>query len=163
MVGDAMPAAGLAPCGDLAADRVRICVGQLTRAHDDAQQWFGILEPYFRRTTELDFRRVHEVKDDNLVAAMPQIAQCCECELAIEKQVREQHYHAAAGEQGSQTLQRSVCRGPLAVRRVEQAAYDASPLTRLHARGDHLTHLLIERHESGGIALPQENQCQRCS
>ena len=98
------------------------------------------------------------MKDDDLVAAMPEISQRGEHQLSIEQQIRDQHDHSAPGEQGGQALQRGVCRGPLAIRCVEQTTYDASPLTGLHPRRDQLTHLLIEGHESGRIALPQQNQ-----
>src|SRR6266511_663691 len=73
MVRDAVAAAGLPPRGDLAAHRVRVRAGQFTGTHHDAHRRFGILEPHLRRTTELYLRRVHEVKYDDLMAALQRL------------------------------------------------------------------------------------------
>jgi len=46
----------------------------------------SILETALRATTELDLRWVHEVKDDDLMAAMAQVPQRGQSEFAIEQQ-----------------------------------------------------------------------------
>ena len=163
MVRDSMTPARLAPCGDLSSNGVGVSTRELAWSHDNAHCRFRIAKADFWRPAELDLRRIHEVKDYDVMSAMAPITKGGEREIAVEQEIGNEHHHAASSEQSRQTLQRRVCRGPLTIWSVEETANDTRPLTGFDAGRDDLPHLLIERHKTRRIALAQENECERRS
>src|SRR4029077_9457867 len=90
MVADAMPAAGFAPRRDFSPHWISVGARQIPRPHDDTQRRLRVAEPHLWRTTEVHFSWIHQMKDDDLMPALAQIAQRGECQLSIKQQIGEQ-------------------------------------------------------------------------
>ena len=99
MVGDAVAPARRTPCRDLATNGVGVGTRELAWSHDDAQRRFGITESNFRRTLQLDFGGIHEVKDQDLMPTMAEVAKGGEHKIAVEQEIRNEHNHSASSEQ----------------------------------------------------------------
>ena len=97
------------------------------------------------------------MQHDHLMASMTQVAQGRQRQLTVEQEIGDEHHEPAAGEQRREAHQGGLRCRPSTVRRVDKAAHQSRPLSRLHSRGHYLAHNLVERDEPGGVALSQQD------
>ena len=81
-----------------AADRLAIGSGPVSRTQHDRGPGLRVLESRLGRSAECHLGGIHEVEDEDLVAAVPEEAKRLERQVAVEEQIGDEDHEAAAAE-----------------------------------------------------------------
>lgn len=98
------------------------------------------------------------MKNENLMASVPEEAKCLHGEGSVEQQIRDEHDEPPASKLADYTSERRFRCGTLTCTNSGKRRQQLVPVTEAGSRWHHRADIVVESYEAGGITLPDQHQ-----